>query len=482
MKTYLIPFLMFIILLTGCKTQQSVSKSDYDDVYSPKGSVSSAPSSGTYITEDLSSPKKLTTDTSQVKLPGSSTLEGDYNDYTTRIKKFGHPDQNKGYYDDSYTQNNSYDTVTKPASDVNIYCGGGYDNWYDPGFSLSFGFGWGYPNYGWGYPYYGWYSPYYDWWYYPYYPYYYGDYWSGYYNGYWDGSNGYPYDPYYSSYSYYGKRTMGSTSGDLSSPEVNGRTVEPAGQNGSLKNDRTADATKNERTTVSPPVSGTRSTSSVTNENPTSTNSRSSRAYQVNPSSTTRTSLNQTPVEKEQYRYKRTTTLSTSSNQRSSNAYNERSKPAPKYTRPQSNMNENRTGNIQSYSSPAYRQPKSSQEYINPHPQSTRTSTSTHVESDQRSSGSQNHQQRESGYSREYNNQRHYSSPSQGQQKSYSTPSRSYSTPSNSSPSRSSAPRTSTPSYSAPSNSSTPSYSAPSRSGGSSGGSSGSSGGGGRRK
>jgi hypothetical protein len=484
MKASAFFIIILVLILTGCKTQQTASNLN-DDVYYQKSNASKPVTEGTIITEDLSAPKNISTDSAASQKSGSSTFADDYNDYSSRIKRFSHTDKDHGYFDEVYTNSDNYDT-TGSNPDVNIYLGnGGYSCW-DPSISFGFGFGYGYGSYGypygwgWGYPYYGYYYPYYDWYGYWGWPYYYpGNYWTGYYdgyyNGYWDGYYGYPYDPYgYTTDTYYGRRDM-NTSGGYSSHESNQRSSDQ------LANDRSVNSAANERTSF-----GT-----VTNDrsvNPASSNvtaaARDTRTAVDNTNKIVpaeRSSTILTSVQKEQYRYTRSTKQQNPGYQRNNDLISQREKPAPRYTRPQNTTTQSRTGNSQSYSSPAYRQPKSSQDYINPRRQTSNPSTTARESSNSRSySNPSNSQKRYNSPSNTTNNSHQYTSPSPGQNRTYTPPSRTNSSSGYSSPSRSSSP-----SYSAPSRSSSPSYSAPSRSGGSSGGSGGSGssgGGGGRRK
>jgi hypothetical protein len=179
----------------------------------------------------------------------------------------------------------------------------------------------------------------------------------------------------------------------------------------------------------------------------------------------TRPVTRQVPPDKQHYNYVRSTVQGNTrviknnqvNNTRSTSSNVQRQSPTPKYVRPGTQQQTNRT-NAQAYSSPAYRQPKSSQEYTNPRTQQGRptgVSQNTTRTVNNNNAGSSVRR-----YSTPYNtggNARIYSNPSGGS-RSYSTPSRSYSSPSRSGGS-----------YSSPSHSS----SSPSRSGGSSGGSSG---------
>ena len=491
MKTKIFFIIVLAISLAGCKTQQKASLSANDDVYLSKNQQSKQITQNPSQTENLSVPRDVISDSSSSTKPGSSTFSEDYNDYSyaARINRFNHPVKESGYYDEIYSQTDKYDTVISSSSspDVNIYMGGGYDPFWGSSVSFGFGFGWGYPYYGWGYPYYGYYYPYYDWYYpwgYPYYYYpgsYYCGYYDGYYNGYWDGYYGYPYDPYpYKSY--YGRRDM-TTAGGYNSNEINRSPQEQNNQDMTLRNDRTQSNVRNEREASQPPAYE-RSTNTSNSYAANSGRESRSTVNNTNALPSERSGANNASLQKEQYRYTRSSNQQTVTYQRNTNQSNQTARPAPRYSRPQSSTVQPRAGNSQNYSSPAYRQPKSSQEYINPRPQSSRSYTNPQENSSRNSySSPSGREQRYSSPSNNVNNSRKYSAPSNSQNRSYSTPSKSYSSPSrSSSPSYSSPSRSTSPSYSAPSRSSSPSYSAPSRSGGSSGGSSGGGGGGSRRR
>jgi len=265
------------------------------------------------------------------------------------------------------------------------------------------------------------------------------------------------------------------TSGSYNANERNGRTTEQMIQDISSRNDRSGNSVKNERTTVVPETNSR-------SVNPSGSNTTSaSRLNQSIIDNTTkilpaeRSASNRNPVQKEQYRYTRTKDQQNASSQRNINQISQREKPTPRYSRPTNATTQSRTGNPQSYSSPAYRQPKSSQEYINPRPQTSTSNSGVRENSNSRSSSTpSNSQRRYTSPSNNATNSRQSASPSSNPSRSYTPASRGNSSSGISSPSRSSSP-----SYSAPSRSSSPSYSAPSRSGGSSSGGSRSSGGGG---
>jgi len=92
-------------------------------------------------------------------------------DYSSRINRFYYGSPFRPYYDPFYYDYYGYNS---------------FSPWYSPGFSMSFGWGWGnsYFNNYWQSPYYGWgiYSPYYAW-----SPFYGGGYLGGLYGGYYGG-------------------------------------------------------------------------------------------------------------------------------------------------------------------------------------------------------------------------------------------------------------------------------------------------------
>jgi hypothetical protein len=124
--------------------------------------------------------------------------------YTSSLNRWYAPSIGFSYYSPYYMGFNYYDPF-----------------YYQPGFSMSFSFGWGVPFY----PYYSYYNPYYSyypWYGYPYYPYYGNGYCNGY-GGYYDGYCG-GYNNYYYSNSYYGYNGSG-TSSNTSGDGNGGRTL-----------------------------------------------------------------------------------------------------------------------------------------------------------------------------------------------------------------------------------------------------------------
>jgi hypothetical protein len=452
---------LIALAISACTSQKQATTFVDDDVYNTntpkKQSAAVVAPAATPGEQIVTSPDK-----SKAQKPASSKFEEDYNDYSyaSRLERFNSKDTTKGYFDETYAGSASGVAEGNSDPNVNVYLG--YGAGYAP--SFSFGMGWGYPyygygwDYGWGYPYYG-YS--YGWGYPYYYPWY-----SPWYNPWYSSCcycYGYNeiYPPYYGNDTYYGSRKTlyGSDGTSASSNTRNSLT--------SANNDYQ----RNENREVTP-------------------TSRNSQAP-----------VTRVPASQEKYRYTRPTTERQSGYQRTTGTATQRTtqtqgqvtrqQPAPRYVRPENVNPAERSGSAQSYSSPVYRQPKSSQEYLAPRTQNTnatRTTQSSGTRSESGSVGSDSRQRTTPS-----NTGRSYTSPSRSSSSGSSAPARtnqntvspgrsSGSSGSYSAPARSS----SGGSYSAPSNSgSSGSYSAPSRSGGSSGGSSGggsSSGGGGRRR
>lgn len=487
MKKSIILLSIIISVLTGCKTQQQSSTLAYDDVYAnPKYSNKPAPVKQKNM--DLSVPQQITTpDSSSASKSGS--WYDDYNDYSNSVNQQGSNSQ-KGYsgngnniYSDPNLSDNSYSS----SPNVNIYLGTSYDPFFW-GSSLSFGwgFGCGWGSSYWGYPYSSWYYPYYG-----YYPYAYGgwgDYWNGYNNGYWngyndgfwDGSHGNPYYNTYSSF-YYGQRRMLSSGGD-GNIHVNPRKIEPGSQ---TTTDINASRMGNPRAKVTESVNNTESI----------TQKRTGQAIpnqeRINPSGRIRTDagstaeINKTPADRQHYKYDRSKINQAPVNPRNesvvpnSRQNNQRGVPSAKDARQGERSRSTGTAETQSYSSPAYRQPKYSQEYINPRSQDNRNTGARESNNNQVRSSSNDNRSQNRGYVAPSSNARRFTTPSNNNnsnnQRSYSTPSRSNSSSGYSSPSRS----YSTPSTSGSRSGGGGSYSAPSRSSGGSSAPSGSGGGGG---
>ncbi len=417
MKKIIIFSAIIATFLFGCKSQEKATSYNYDDVYSTRSDHSKITSKPKIQNEDLS---------------GSHTIAS--------------PDSSSAL---TSTSDASTSSSGGSSPDVNMYFGNSWgSSFWGPSFSFGMGYGWG--NCGFCYPY-SWYSPY-SWcypyyWGYPYYSYYPYSYW------YWDYPywGGYGYGHHYGEWNwnngnhrgyYYGqRRTISTPDGGRNSRTNTSGTNSELGQ---VKNTRTGE-------------------SGVINRSADQTRSG-------------RTDINRVPPDKQRYKYTRSRTQENTrvirNNQdnktRSERNYVQRQESTPRYTRP-GNQQQATRSEAQTYSSPAYRQPKSSQEYINPRTQQGRP---TGVKENSNRNGNNSTPtpsgRRYSSPSNTGGNSRIYSNPSGGN-RSYSTPSRSYSSPGNSAPSRSSSP-----SYSAPSRSS----STPSNSGGNSG----SSGGSGKRR
>ena len=441
-KSIIFSLLIIAIFFFGCKSQQKVSSYSYDDVYSTKTPHATASSRQNIQNEDLSATQQSATVDTSTNLKATAASGEDYssNSYSSRIKRFN--DKNPGLsYDDPYYSGSSDSTSSGGSSpNVNFYFGNSWGSlfwgnpysWYDPFYYDPFFYG--YP-YSWYSPYYYWYNPYYyNYWDYPYYG------WSGHghhHNWDWhhDGDRNL----------YYGRRnTLTSPDGGKNS----GKVVRTATGN----NNQSVDKGQNTR------PAATQITRSTNLSKP-----NSKEQIRVTP-------------DKQRYTYSRgrTTTNTRFTGQRgntrntSRNNYSQRQQPVPRYSRPSPQQQGMRSSNTQTYTSPAYRQPKSSQEYINPRSQPGRPSTGNDRNTGARTYSNPNPSGRRYTTPSNSGNSRIYSTPSNSG-RSYSTPSRSY--PSSGGPSRSSGSGYSAPSHSSP---------APSHSGGSSG--SGSSGSGGRRR
>jgi hypothetical protein len=503
MKKYAFFAVIAAFLLSGCKTQQTASVAEYDDAYYKPKKVQEVPSQ-TVPDEDLTAPRIISTpDSSAAVAPESTGWYDDYNDYTARIKHFQYPAENAGYFDEVYADSTEQAEDLSGAPDVNISLGFGW------GCGWDYSWGWGYPYtyYGWNYPYYySWYSPW--WWYYPYYPWPYpGDYWYGYWNGYWDGYYGYyPYPyPYYNYYNtYYGpRRTLADNDGAgyyerslrndqntaAAAPDRSGRTEStirnersPGGDASVVPSDASGSGRSGQNTVSErADASGQRVEQASNTRAEAAVSARAGESTSVRQESTpaVRSDAVKSRPDQQRYTYTLPNQTRSASYQRSDRSLAQNQKPAPRYVRPGTPAPASRSANTQVYSSPSYRQPKSSQEYLNPRPQGTSPANNAATPDQRRSYSTPSQQRTYSTPSQNRSNTRSYSSPS-NTPRSYSSPSRSYSSPSYSSPSRS----YSSPSYSAPSRSGGGSGSSGgggSRSGGGGGGSRGGGGGGGRR-
>ena len=390
-------------LSAGCQTQKQASTANNDDVYS-RPVHHSYEAKTTSPDADLSVPQALASaDSTTTKAPASATYD-DYNDYSysARVKRFHHPDRNKDYFDDTYTNPSGYDSNASKNQDVNVYVGSDYSSCC--GSSLSFGYGWGYPyNYGWDW---GWYNP---WaWYYPYSPWgYYGGYWGGYNDWGYGYGYGYPYS-YFNTFN--GKRRTLSSSNGTHTP------LPPAGRSGTgvtntqQNNQRTATDVKNQRVSSIP---------------------------------ATRADVSKVNTDQQHYRYTRPSVRpsaqqSTRYNPNTNNINprtqgQQREQPAPRYSRPGTGSPVTRTSEPQQYSSPAYRQPKSSQEYLNPRTQVNRNNVNPGANNQRRYSPPSNNERR-SSYPANNGYNRSYSPSTRPYNPGYSQPSRSFN---NYSPSRS---------------------------------------------
>jgi hypothetical protein len=436
------------MIIAGCKTQQKATTENIDDVYYSKPKVTQAPAKDAGSAQDLSAPKYVTPpDSSSSVKAGSATTVPDNSDYSysARLKHFHDPATGLPYSDNYYSGSPSDSSGGNTT--VNVYSGGG--GW-DPSFSMSFGMGWGYGgypyggwgygwDYGWGYPYYGWGYPYYGYGY----PYYYGG----------CGCCGYGYYPYYDygygNGTYYGRRT--SVYSNDGSGNSNQRTSAQNTVTDQARNNTVTPTGQSARGTITPPTPGnTGATRSIASGTTPGTNVTPA-TRTVNP--TPKPAVTRAPADQQHYTYQRSTAQKTQVSPRTTpkNTQSQVQRANPRYVKPE-NSTPSRTGQAQIYSSPAYRQPKSSQEYINP----------------------RNQEAQKSGN----NTSRAYSSPSNNVRRSGTGTTHSYSTPSGTNRSSYSAPaRSYSPGSSSPARTSGGSYSAPARSSGGSGG--GNSGGGG---
>jgi hypothetical protein len=409
MKKLMIFSILIATFFLGCKTQQKSTGYSYDDVYSSGSKPAMVASTGKIQNTDLSaSPSVASADTSSLKSKTAAKSQVDYSDnsYSARIKRFNGKNPGLDYSSEYYTKpTDSTSSSGGSSPDVNLFVGSSWDSPFcDPYSSFGLGFGWGDFGFGYGYPYY-WGSPYFS----SYYGYWGNPYWGGegWHHHYWDwGFNN----------RYYGQRTVTSRGG------------------------ATARAT----------------------------------AITTNKTIPGRTNINPVSPDKQRYNYVRSTSQGNTRTARniqdnkagSSRTYVQHQQPSPRYVRPGSQTQMGRT-NAQAYSSPAYRQPKSSQEYINPHPQQGRPASASENYGRTGNYNNPNSGRRYSSPTYNGGNSRVYSNPS-GSSRFYNTPSRSYSSGGYGSS------RSSGSGYSSPSHS----YSAPSHSGGGGGGGGRSSGGG----
>ncbi len=393
------------LITVACTTQKLATSGSNDDVYgsSARGSQTVSKTTKPQATGEqvITSP-----DNAKAQKPASSSFADDYNDYSYagRINRFNSKDTTKGYFDETYTSNSAASNSMGASPNVSLYLGvgAGYPGFGYPYYSpWGIDYSWGYPyspwgwSFGWGYPYYA-----YNSWYNPYcygcgygYGYGYNDWYSGSYNNY--------------SSIYHGRRTS------LYRTDGGPGRVTPAG----TRTAGTAAQTRDTRVVPSPRITGTSSSVRV-------------------------------PATQQRYRYSKPATTREAVNPRNSgntrvqsSNQSPRQQPAPRYSRPEVTTQAQRSGAVQSYSSPAYRQPKSSQEYLAPRTQAAAAGRGSVQNSGNRVG---------------YDNSRQYSSPA----------TRTFSQPGRSAPAGNSGHSGST--YSAPSRSG--SNSAPARSGGNSDG------------
>jgi len=387
------------LMTVACTTQKLATSSGTDDVYGSSGRGTQTVSK---TTKPQSTGEQVITspDNSKSQKPVSSSFADDYNDYSYagRINRFNSKDTTKGYFDDTYSSNSAVSNSGDASPNVSLYLGvgAGYSGF---GYSYSpwgFNYGWDYPyspwswSFGWGYPYYG-----YNSWYNPCcyscgYGYGYG------YNDWYGGS----YNKYNSVY--YGRRTsLSRTDGGRGRVTPGGSAI-PSGT-----------AAQTRATRVAP---GTRNTGA------------SSSAI--------------APANQQRYRYSKPSTTRETVNQRNtgntrvqSSNQSPRQQPAPRYSRPEVTTQAQRTGAAQSYSSPAYRQPKSSQEYLAPRTQAAAAGRNSGQNNGARV-GNDNSRQYASPATRTYS-QPTRSGPAGNSGSTFSAPSRSGSSGSNSAPARS---------------------------------------------
>lgn len=428
MKKLMILSIFIATFFFSCKTQEKSTGYTYDDVYTNRSAAAKTTTKPKIQNNDLSASRPIVSADSSSKQPAvAATSPIDYSDnsYAARIKRFNDKNPGLDYSSEYYTKSSDSTSSSGGGNpNVSLYFG---DSWGYPFlgtyYSLGWGFGWGDFGFGWDYPYF---------WGYPYYYYPYSMYWGYPYWG-WGGYGHHHYRDWYNGNYFYGQRTVSSPNGGR-----NARTTASTNNTIQTKNSRIANSG-----TVNHSVDQTRSG---------------------------RTDINRVSPDKQHYTYVRSNTQentrirNTQDNRYNSSRpyYAQRQEPAPRYARPGTHQQMSRS-NAQAYSSPAYRQPKSSQEYINPHTQQGRPT------------GVSENPNRNGNYSNPASTGRRYSSPSNyggnsrvysnpyGSSRFYNTPSRSYSSPGHFGSSRSFG----------------SGYSAPSHSGGGGGSSHGGGGGGG---
>jgi len=419
--------------------------------------------------------------------PGGDTYISNYYDnyydyaYASRLRRFHSNSFMDSYYNDYYSNMYFYDY--NPWSwGTSIYFNSG---WYSPSFGMNFEWGWPSYSYGWGYPSY-------------------GNYWSGYYDGYYDGywaGNGnhgwYSNDGggYNNGNYYYGHRGQSGFSGGSSNgrndiaprDQKSGQDVNPRDNPENSRGYGIGSAsvaggisTRGEVTPSSGNASGVNGRSlKNTNSQP---RQRTNSPFQVNE----RSRQNTQPGRTTNPGYRGSYIAPSKYTQRKQNTGNvlpgRQVSPQSKITNPQQPVNnrmnvvtaghinngrENSLSNtaqsariyqqqrtrIQSYSSPSYTKPRSSQEYTTPKYRNIRNNDNPspspqYSQPQQRSMQSGNYERRSSDNQRQSGSQATperqpsspaYSAPSRSSENSYTAPSRSSnSTNSSSTPSRSS--------------------------------------------
>jgi len=487
------------LFLTSCTTSYQAASS-YDDLYYTPGTAQVAPE--TVSRTEIIQPDNVGNNTYQMKSEPAGNDQRNFEEYNQYYSQSQEPDTTlkSDPVEEEYTEFDeegiSYeDRIDRfhrgvpYSSYYNNYYDYGYNSgFYDPyfgsswswGLGLGLSWGWGSLYYGYGYPYYGYRYPYSSWWYDPwYYPYY--SYYPCYYCwDYYPGGGGYYPSPNYT----YGPRKSRSphnspldragrsgnndenyaqvrSAGQGSSGNAGGETLkdqrenrsfqvggQEQGRTGQAVNTNTTQPTREQRE-LKPNVSNASG-----NNNPIAADKITKPVNEQNQGKVVSQNSNTpavTPVtqEKQPRNYSKP---GTSGQQKYSSRTPQSYQQQKKYEKPAVTQ-ERKSGQVQSYTPPAYTKPRSSKDYSN---FGARTyKPETHQESKQNNTYSQPSKQ---------NNVRNYSKPVQPKpgisqpsprsnnnfsapstpQRSYSSPapssspSRSYSTPSTSSPSRSS--------------------------------------------
>ncbi len=471
MKKLLAFAVLPLLIATGCTTQYQ-ARAPYDDVYYSSRDVSGASNAKVVVKQSQEPAAAVYSNTSpqetaiqdnqsaateQYAAPGGDTYSNnnyydDYYDYAyaSRLRRFHSNYYFPSYYNDFYTNMYWYDY--NPWNwGTSIYYNSG---WFGPSFGMSFGWGWPSYRYGWGgYPSY-------------------GGYWNGYNDGYY---NGY-YNNYYSGINnigwyanegqwfnndknyYYGHRGQsgfaGGSSNGRNTSGVNGnaavRTLKgsadlnsnnvgrdarnmnasPAGVNARAGNTNVSrDASSvSSRTQQNPDLKQSTQTgrgryiAPSQNSNRVSSPGNNGQGRQVAPQQTRYTNPQQ------QINSRENTNAQPRGNVYRDNAPRPASQPARTYSQPATR--------IQSYSSPSYSKPRSSQEYTTPKYRDMRNNNNQNNSQPQQRSGS-NSERNGGGTIRENTPRRSSSNESQPSRSTYSAPSRSsensYSAPARSS-------------------------------------------------